>query len=183
MSYQPYPSGGSYQPYPGGGNAMAQQPGARPQSVRWAVWLMYAGGALSLISAILVFLVRNSIKTAVHNAAVTENQTLFREHKTQLTAANIHSLENSTVLILIVILLIGVALWVWMAWANGNGKNWARIVASVLFALNTIYLFLSVARAGGSILFVGLGWLLGLGAIILLWRRDSTAFFNQPKML
>jgi hypothetical protein len=43
---------------------------------------MYAGGALSAISAILVFLVRNSIKTAVHNAAVTENQTLLKQHKT-----------------------------------------------------------------------------------------------------
>ena len=65
-------------------------------------------------------------------------------------------------------MLIGVLLWVWMAWANNKGRNWARIVASVLFGLNTISLLLSPGRASITIIFEILGWLVGLGAIVIL---------------
>jgi hypothetical protein len=178
MSYQPYPSGGGYQPYPAGGNQPGQQP-PQPTSVRNAVWLMYGGAALSALSAILILALSSSIKNAVGKALRSANQTAISQGKKPLTATQIHSVENVTVVVLVVILLIGVGLWVWMAWANGRGRNWARIFATVLFALNTIYLVLSVRRAGVSVIFVGLGWLLGLGAIVLLWRRESSEYF-QP---
>ena len=70
--------------------------------------------------------------------------------------------------------------WVWvlMARLNRSGKTWARIVASVLFALWTfnIYSVVNSLRAGQVItvadiiyiiLVVGI-WLAGLGAIQLL---------------
>src|SRR5215469_12243522 len=139
MSYQPYPSGGAYQPYPAGSGQLGQRP-EQPTSVRNAVWLMYGGAALSALSAILVLALSSSIRTA--------------EGKTPLTLAQIHSVENVTIAVLVVVLLIGVGLWVWMAWANGRGRNWARIMASVLFGLNTIYLVLSVSRAGLSVIFI-----------------------------
>jgi hypothetical protein len=74
--------------------------------------------------------------------------------------------------------VITVGLWLWMARANRAGNNWARIVASVLFGLNTIFLLLSFARPHASIGAVLnlLIWLVGLGAIVLLWRRDSTGY-------
>lgn len=178
MSYQPYPTGGGYQPYPAGGNQLGQPP-PQPNSVRNAVWLMYGGAALSAISAILVLVVSSSIKTAVGKALRTANQTAINQGKKPLTAAQIHSVENVTIVVLVVILLIGAALWAWMAWANGRGRNWARIFATVLFALNTIFLVLSLRRAGVSVIFGVLGWLLGLGAVILLWRKESSEYF-QP---
>jgi len=178
MSYQPYPSGGAYQPYPAGGNQVGQRP-PQPTSVRNAVWLMYGGAALSALSAILVLVLSSTIKNAVGKALRTANRNAVSQGKKPLTLAQIHSVENATVIIFAVILLIAVGLWLWMAWANGGGRSWARIVASVLFGLNTIYLVLSVTRAGLSVLFVALGWLLGLGAIILLWRKESSAYF-QP---
>ena len=40
-----------------------------------------------------------------------------------------------------------------MAWANNKGRSWARIVATVLFALNTIWLIFEVGRASVSLIF------------------------------
>jgi hypothetical protein len=63
-----------------------------------------------------------------------------------------------------------------MAWANNRGSNWARIVATVLFGLNTISLLLEVGRASVTIIVVVIGWLVGLGAIVFLWRKETTAY-------
>jgi hypothetical protein len=182
MSYQPYPSGGAYQPYPAGGNQPGQRP-EQPKSVRNAVWLMYGGAVLSGISAILVLALSSTIRTAEGKALRNGNQTLISQGKKPLTAAQIHSVENVTIGVFVFVLVVGVLLWVWMAWANGRGRSWARIMASVFFGLNTIYLVLSVSRAGLSVIFVGLGWLLGLGAIVLLWRKESSYYFQQPRRM
>lgn len=177
MSYQPYPGGGSYQPYPGGGSELAERP-PRPRSVQIAVWLMYGGAALSALLAILIIAISGRIESAVRKAAVKANATAVSEGKKALTTSQINTLSHAIVVVLVVILLIGVALWAWMAWANGRGRNWARIVATVLFVLNTLYFLLVVTRAGSSALFVGLDWLVGLGAIIMLWRRESAPYFK-----
>jgi hypothetical protein len=177
MSYQPYPTGGGYQSYPAGGSQMAQRP-PQPSSVRTAMWLMYAGGALSLISAILVLALSGRIKTDVDNALLKDNVTNSRDGKKVLTLSQIHSVASAYVVIIVVVLLIAVALWVWMAWANGRGRPWARIVASVLFGLNTIFLLIGISRAGSSTLVSGVGWLIGLVAIIMLWQRASSAYFK-----
>jgi hypothetical protein len=176
-SYQPYPTGGGYQQYPGGAGELAQRP-PQPTSVRNAKWLMYAGAALSAISAIIVLALSSSIKTAIRNAAITANRTRVRQGKTPLTAAQIHTLQNAYIAIIVVVLIISIALWVLMAWANGRGRPWARITATVLFALNTIFLLLGLSKAGASTAFSGVGWLIGLVAIVLLWQRASSAYFK-----
>jgi hypothetical protein len=70
-----------------------------------------------------------------------------------------------------------VLLWVWMAWANNKGSSWARIVATGLFALNTISLIVGAAGASIAIIFVALGWLAGV-AVVLLWRQETTAYVS-----
>jgi hypothetical protein len=139
---------------------------------------MWAGGALALIGLIITLSFSGKIKTAVTNAAIKANNTNRADGKTVLTTSQIHSLANATVLILAIVGIIGVLLWVWMAWANNRGRGWARIVATVLFALNTISLVFEVGRASVSIIPIALGWLVGLGAIVLLWRRETSAYIN-----
>ena len=172
MTYQPYPTGG------GGANqtGMAER-GPQPSTLRNAVRLIWAGGALSLIGVIITLSFSSRIKTAVINAANKSNRTAT--HK--LTAAQIHSLGNATVLLLAVFGVIGVLLWVWMAWANNRGRPWARIVATVLFGLNTIAVVLELGRASVSLITVALGWLIGLGAIVLLWNRQTTQYINAGR--
>lgn len=176
MTYQPYPGGGgSNQPYPaGGGSNLAERP-PQPQSVRIAVILMYAGAALSAISLILIVALSGRIKSAIGTAV--------RKVKTTkpLTLSQIHSIENFYLVAIIVVLLIAIGLWLWMAWANGRGKGWARIVSSVFFGFNTLWLVVSVGRTGGPAIFVGIGWLIGLAALIFLWRPDTTQYIAQSQ--
>jgi hypothetical protein len=162
-----------YQPYPTGGGAdqVAPRP-PQPPSVVNAVRLMYAGAGLSAIGLIFDFVGLSSVK-----------KTLEQQHP-DMTTAQINSIETVTVAVVVVVGLLGIGLWIWMALANGKGKSWARIVASVLFALSTLDLLISLAGVGvrsGFILGI-LVWLVGLAAIILLWRKDSSAFFqpNRP---
>ena len=88
--------------------------------------------------------------------------------------------------------LVSVALWLWMARANGRGRRWARVMSTVLFGLATLTLangLLPGSPAGDGaavvLLYYGGGamlaaeWLTGLAAVWLLWRPDSSAFFQS----
>ena len=70
-----------------------------------------------------------------------------------------------------------------MAMANKRGANWARIVATVFFAVDTLSLLAGFARPGALLSrLVGLlVWLIGLGAILLLWRRQSSEYFSASR--
>jgi len=137
-----------------------------------AVKLMYAGAALSLIGLIVGLVSIGSLKSAIQQAAKNSNKVL--------TSTQLHAAEVTGLVFVILVGLVGIGLWVWMARANGAGKSWARVVASVLFGLNTISVLSSVARpaAVGTKIFGLLVWVVGLGAIVLLWRRESTEYIN-----
>lgn len=173
MTFQPYPTGSSSGQMP----SPAGRP-PQPQSLRNAVRLMWAGAGLALISVIITLALSGTIKSAIRKAANTANATRRSQGKSILTASQIHTLANVTLVILAVVGIIGVLLWVWMAWANNRGSNWARIVATVLFGLNTLSLIFEVGRASITIIFVFIGWLIGLGAIVFLWRKETTAYIK-----
>jgi hypothetical protein len=134
-----------------------------------AVKFMYAGAALSVVSFIVGLASIGSLKTAIEKAS-----------NKPLTATQLHTAEVAGVAIIIVTGLIGVGLWLWMARMNQAGKSWARIVATVLFALNTLSVLTSVARPSASVtkIFGVLVWIIGLGAIVLLWQRDSSDYIT-----
>ena len=157
--YQPYPQGGDMPPDP-----TRHDP---PRPVRTAVMLMYVGAALSAVSLIVTVLSFHAIERVIRNASST------------LTAQQVHNDAIVAVTIAVVESLIAIGLWLLMAWGNKNGQSWARIVATVLFGLNTLFLLLSFVRAtvSLSLAFSVLVWLIGLGAIVLLWRKESSQYF------
>lgn len=160
-----------YQPYPTGGATPEPQTPERPPSVLNAVRLMYAGAAVSLLVIIVALVTISSTKSAIHAD--------FPNY----SASRIRTAAEALVIYEVVIQVITIGLWLWMASANNAGKSWARIVSSVLFGLNTLILLTSLARphaAVGLVLLV-LVWLAGLGAIVLLWRRDSSAYIAASK--
>lgn len=163
----------SYQPYPGG--TQMPEPATRPpvpQSITRAVQLMYAGAAASLVGIIIALTTLSSIKS----------QIIARNHS--LTTAQVNNAEHVAIGILIASGLIGAALWLWMAQSNKAGKNWARIVSTVLFAIQTINVLAgasAVASGGASRIYSIVIWLIGLGAIIFLWQRSSTEYFKAPR--
>jgi protein-S-isoprenylcysteine O-methyltransferase Ste14 len=78
-------------------------------------------------------------------------------------------------------------LWLWMAAKNGAGRNWARIVSTVLFGLwclDVIGSLLAVATGEDTatsvaVLIAALAvWIVGLTALILLWRGESSGYFD-----
>ncbi len=71
-----------------------------------------------------------------------------------------------------------IALWLWMARANSQGRNWARILSTVLSGLATLNGVFSDPRTVPVLIFWAPSWLLGLAAVWLLWRPDSSAFFK-----
>ena len=161
------------QPDPSAGRTPEPGRPERPASVVMAVRLMYAGAVVSTLSLIVglatVNRFRASIRTSLHKA------------NPKMTPAQVHNIETVFVVGSVAFQVISIALWIWMAVTNKAGRSWARIVASVLFGLNTLMLLLGVASTGvaASLLVSVLTWLIGLGAIIYLWRKDASAYINS----
>ncbi len=160
-----------YEPYPSSGKPVEPERSPAPpapSSVLNAVKLMYAGAAVSTVSLVISLVDISGTKAAIRKA------------RPSLTAAQVNQLNTFIITLAIVSGVIGVALWLWMAKANGQGRNWARILSSVLFGLATLDMFgvLSQPKTLLGLVFPVLTWLIGLGAVILLWRKDSSAFFK-----
>lgn len=156
------------QPYPSAGRMPESAQPEPPPSVVMAVRLMYAGAVVSALSLVVGLVTIGSLRNSLHKA------------QPSLTPTQLHNLQTVVVVGSIFIGVISIGLWLWMAYMNKAGKPWARIVATVLFALDTLFLLLGVARAGaaaGTLVSI-LTWLIGLGAVVYLWRRDSSAYFN-----
>ncbi|HTT53138.1 MAG TPA: hypothetical protein VMH35_17215 [Streptosporangiaceae bacterium] len=159
-----------YQPYPTPGPEPAAEPVQPPRSVRTAARLMYLAAGAEVVALIVALLTRGSLRAAI-----------LSRHP-HYTAAQLHTAETARTVTLIVGALIAVGLWLWMARANGRGRGWARVVAAVLFGINTLDLIVSFAAVrdvadliGGVVI-----WLIGLAAIVLLFSRESAPFYARP---
>jgi hypothetical protein len=145
------------------------------RTVRAAVRLMYAGAAVSTVNLIMLLAVIGDIKA--HHAVLGH----------RLTAAQVSQVNTLFITLVIVTGLVPVALWLWMARANGQGRNWARSLSTVLFGVATLDLTGAFRTPGIRVEVVPtvfgppvpvLTWLVGLAAVWLLWRPASSAFFK-----
>ena len=156
------------QPSPSAGRMPEPARPEPPASVVMAVRLMYTGAVVSALSLIVGLVTIGSLRDSLHKA------------QPSLTPTQLHDLQTVVVVGSIFIGLISIGLWVWMALMSKAGKPWARIVAIVLFGLDTLFLLLGLAQAGaaaGTLVSI-LTWLIGLGAVVYLWRKDASAYFN-----
>ena len=161
-----------YQPYPSSGKPVEPERPPAPPSVQNAVKLMYVGAAISTVSLVISLIDIGGTKAAIRKARPT------------LSAAQVNQLNTFIIALAIVSGVLGVALWLWMARANSQGRNWARIMSTVLFGLATLDLYgvLSQPKTLLGLVFPLLTWLVGLGAVIFLWRKESTEFF-KPRVV
>ncbi len=157
-----------YQPYPSSGKPVEPERPPAPPSVLQALKLMYAGAAISTVSLVISLVDIGGTKDAIRKA------------RPILTATQVNQLNTFIITLAVVSGVLGVALWLWMARATSQGRNWARVVSTVLFGLATLNLFgvLSQPKTALGLVFPALTWLVGLSAVILLWRRESTDFFK-----
>jgi FtsH-binding integral membrane protein len=130
-----------------------------------AVRLMYAGAAYALVWAIGVIAV---------SASIVKNHPI-------VVAGGDHRLAGAVTLA-VFLCIAEVALWLGIARACRRGRNGARVTGTVLFAVHTIGV-LGIAASpqaglGPAKVLTLIGWLIGLGAVLALWQRPSSVFFN-----
>jgi hypothetical protein len=157
-----------YQPYPQDTQLLETRHLPAPASVRNAARVMYVGAAASILGIIIDILTVGATKKAIEK----------RSH--HLTASQINSSQHVLVIAFIIGGLIGAAAWFFLARSCLGGKNWARITGTALFALATVDTLggLGAPIAGLVKIWAILVWLVGLTAVVFLWRRTSTAFFK-----
>lgn len=147
----------------------AAGPMAKPQTILQAVKLMYVGAGLTVLGVIASLLQTDSIRESIEDS------------DSSLTSSEVDSAVAFTLGFVVVTALIGIGLWLWMASANGSGKSWARVVATILGGLNILSTLLSVVSGGSTPLSLVISLVnLALSGYILwlLWRPDSTQYYE-----
>ncbi|NYJ74358.1 hypothetical protein [Allobranchiibius huperziae] len=150
-----------------------------PKPLDMAVKLMYLGAALTLIG--LIYSAFNTGR--VHDALVKSNDK--KTGNAHLSASAIDTAAHVIVIVSVVIGVLTMLIWIAMAVLNRQGRNWARIVATVLFGLSAVsflYTVIAVASQGGgslSVVVSVLNFLIGLAAVVLMWRPESSAYYHR----
>lgn len=161
-NYPQYPAGSSPDPDPGG-----TAPGPRPRSVDLAVNLIWVAVALTLVS------------TALGLAQIDEAVATALESDTTGTLTE-SSARGGIVAFIVIFLVIGVGLYALLAFLIKRGKNWARIVFTVLGA---IFLLLGLLGLGAdqtalSLLLAVAQLAVTAATLFFLWTKDSSAWFS-----
>jgi len=143
-----------------------------PATMRKAVRFMLAGAAISVVFGIFQVI-----------ATIVDKNSIEIDGKS-LTSSQL----TTAVVFLIVSYAVYVMLWILMARFNRAGMKWARIVASVLFAISTIQLYATIDSlhrgqviTGAEVVVIIISvasWGVGVGAVAMLWRPDSSAFYQ-----
>ena len=151
-------------PYPSTGQPV--EPLRPPAPVLSAGKFMHAG-AVGTAAYLIVALAFSWNINAYHLTALGHHY----------TTAQLSHLRPLIITLAIAFGLAVITLWLWMARATSQGKNWARILSTVLLGLATLQLLGN--HGVDQVLFAVLTWLTGLPAVWLLWRPASSAFFRQ----
>lgn len=102
-----------------------------------ATALMWVGAGLTIVSAIVFFATTDQYADALAEASGVRNPTLIDRE--------VNRAEGQTVFRTV----LGVCLWIWMAVKNGQGRKWARVVATVFGVINAVGLVLGGAFVSG----------------------------------
>ncbi|MGO8957788.1 MAG: hypothetical protein ACLQFR_10515 [Streptosporangiaceae bacterium] len=153
------------QPYPSSGQPVEPLRPPAPAPVLTAVKLMY-GGAVGWVVQLIISLAFVGDIRAYHLAVLGH----------RLTTAQLSHLRPLIFTLAIVVGVVVIALWLWMARAVGQGRNWARILSTVLVGLATLEL---IGNHGFEVFWAVLTWLTGVAAVWQLWRPVSSVYFKR----
>ncbi|EGD45583.1 hypothetical protein NBCG_00060 [Nocardioidaceae bacterium Broad-1] len=166
------------------------QPIERPKTLTYAVYGMWLGGLLTIVSTAFLF----TMDTAeMKSLMVTE-----MEKQPTYDPSVFDAREMVDVIVPIIQIggavfgVITLGVWIWMAVMNGRGRNWARITATVLGALSLAASLSSVGNiagnaalggatmpmSAGNVVLAVLDPLLVIAIVVLLWLRPSSAYFS-----
>jgi hypothetical protein len=141
----------------------------QPPSIRLAVRLMWLGAALSVLGIFFSLAQRDETRDLIADANPSYSESQL---DTETDAAMTRAVVGA---------LIAAGLWLLMAQTNGKGRPWARIVATVLGAINGLFLLLFLVAG----LLTGLGVVSALASLVLavtilmlLYRPESNRYYD-----
>lgn len=165
--------------YPGG-TGLAEPP-ARPTTVALAFYAWLLLTALSLVSLIIV------LSSPIWDQAVAEG---VREADANGVTLNVSSLVNTVKITAVVGYLIAAGLYLLFAFKMFTGRNWARVVLTIigiLAALGAVlptYRSVTVQGTTYTVATYGIHWInlaLTVGAVVLMYLAASNAYFAASK--
>ncbi|MGH3277169.1 MAG: hypothetical protein ACRDNZ_22930 [Streptosporangiaceae bacterium] len=163
------------QPYPDAAQVSDDQQLTAPASVRTAVKIMYAGAIASVLHAVVYVATQGGDKTAIER------------RYPHMPSGTVSTLTHVTVIGGVIVGLLGAVLFTWIARSCKSGRNRARVTATVLVVagfLAAVYDLVS-PRAAAVTVVSFVVCLIGLAAVVLLWRGSSSAwfsFFKRPQL-
>ncbi|HKE74342.1 MAG TPA: hypothetical protein VKB57_12045 [Acidimicrobiales bacterium] len=141
----------------------------QPPSIRLAVRLMWLGAVVTVLGSLSVFVQTDALRDRL------------KDNDATLTKSDLDAAVAAIIGFTIVIGLVIVALWLWMAYTNGQGKSWARVVATVLGVLNVLFLVGGLAmgnQTGLGLVFNFVNLVLAIVILVLLYRPDSSSYYQ-----
>lgn len=161
--------------YPGGPYGQPPAAPEPPKSILTAVKLMFVGAGLQALTILFGLLGAGQLRDQL------------AEQQPELTSDELDAAVAVGVGGVVIIGLMAVGLWIWMALANRRGRNWARIVATILGALNIAFTLFGLSQATGlGVIIQVITIALAAAIIFLLYRPESSAYYNavstQPRL-
>jgi hypothetical protein len=144
-------------------------PVEQPSSIGLAVKLMWVGAAISAIGIVVAFFQRDELRDQL------------READSTLTSSELDTAVSVGLTFVGIIGVISIALWIWMATTNGQGRSWARTVATVFGGLNVVFTalgFLGDQLTPLNVAFSILGIALAIAILVLLYQPESTKYYE-----
>jgi hypothetical protein len=158
----------NYPNHPDSAEAAPSATAARPGTVEGAFWAFIASTVIGLVGGLLIFANRDAIATTLRDSN--------RRSGGSLTDAQIDQAVNVTMIVALVIAVIISALYLLFAFKLRAGKNWARIVLTVITALQLISLLAGQATIGGYISVAA-----AIIGVVLSFLTPSNAYFAAAK--
>jgi hypothetical protein len=175
------PGDGSYGGYQSGGlpgypeNAAANEAASvnqtltPPQQLVGAFWAYVAAALVGVVGGLLVLGQKQQIIDALRTSNAQQNS--------QLSDSQLQTLASASITVALVIALVIAALYVFFAFKLKAGRNWARIVLTIIAVLALLSLLLG---RGGSILsFVG--EVAAVIGAVLSYMPQSSAYISAVK--
>lgn len=151
----------------------ARQPVDKPGSIATACKLMLIGAGLSVLTLIYSLATMGDLKDDIREQMIKDDP--------KVSQSTIDAAYAIGIGFAVVFGLLGALLWVWMSWKNGQGRKWARVVASVLGGLNVVGALFTFSAGNAETLTVVstlVSLVLAVVILILLWKPESTRFYE-----
>ncbi|MGI9093083.1 MAG: hypothetical protein ACR2FF_06520 [Mycobacteriales bacterium] len=164
-----FPNAPTYQQQP---YAQAPAPQAVPSTINSAFWLIVLSSLLGIVGSLLLFGSKSKI---INN---------IKKNNPGYSTSKLNNNYHSIVIFAVIISIIFAALYIFFALKIRAGRNWARIVVTVLLVLGILGGLANAVNSnynGAFKAFSVIGLILNVAILVLLWLRPSNEYMASVK--